>query len=411
MKRLPLLLSATALALALGATAAAQAPVTIYIAGANADRATTNTAVPKLLTGTLTFAGSNADPTRANFATWTGGSFNGTPVTVKASYLGATAGIAAVAGNLQIRFLPNGATGGSNPDPTIGSNPNESAVPDIAMSSQSQASTPFIGSYQGRIYEDLTPYDNIVSVLGFRFIASKGFPGDNITSQAAQLLYQNGAAPLATFTQNPLDKNKTVFATGRNLDSGARYVSMSEVGVGLFSIVKHFRPTITGASGGVGGTVASHELWPRETVSGVDSLFPGNSGANTGSGLAGFLTATLSEAAYKVGNANATAGYYIGYLSTQDTDNIAVPNGAVTLKFNGVPYSEEAVREGRYTLWSYEHLYYNSATATGGGVKKTFADALANQIKSVDASISGIFVDTMNVSRQIEGGLVSPNYF
>jgi hypothetical protein len=112
-----------------------------------------------------------------------------------------------------------------------------------------------------------------------------------------------------------------------------------------------------------------------------------------------------------VGNANATAGYYIGYLSTQDTDNIAVPNGAVTLKFNGVPYSEEAVREGRYTLWSYEHLYYNSATATGGGVKKTFADALANQIKSVDASISGIFVDTMNVSRQIEGGLVSPNYF
>ena len=123
------------------------------------------------------------------------------------------------------------------------------------------------------------------------------------------------------------------------------------------------------------------------------------------------FTATLTSGAYTIGNANATAGYYISYLTPTDADGIALAHGGVELKWNGVPYSTQNIQEGKYTFWVYEHVFYNAATATANGLAKQFADALANQIKTVDASVAGIFLDTVQVSRQAEGALVTPNYF
>lgn len=404
-----------ALGLIAGAlTATAQTPVTIYIAGANADRVATNTAIPHILQGQLTYAGSNSDPTKANFVMWTGGTFNGTPVTVKASYLGATAGIASVGGNLAVRFLPDSATGGSNADPTVGSNPNDPAVPQIAMSSAFVSSSPFNGTYQGHTYEDLTPQDQILSVLGFKWVASKNFPADNITPQIAQLLWQNGKVPLAMFTGDPADEHKIVFATGRNQDSGARFVAQAESGVGINAVIKQYKPTISGAGPGaggatVGGTVTSHALWPVETTFSGSSLFKGNSGASSGSTLAPYLTAVLGSNTYTAADPNATAGFYISYLSEQDADTVAIANGAVALKWNGVPYSRQAIQEGNYTFWGYEHLLYRAATT---GIFRQFGDTLALQIKTTDAGPAGqIFIDTMKVSRQSDGGVISPTYF
>ncbi|MGB8165875.1 MAG: hypothetical protein WCF18_00090 [Chthoniobacteraceae bacterium] len=399
--------------IALAAASTAPAQTVLYVAGANGDRATTNTAIPKLLTGTLVFKGTNTDPTKANFAIWEGGSFNGTPVTVKAAYIGATGGIAAVAGSLPVKFLPNSATAGiNNADPTSGSNPNDPQVPDIAMSTNFVSSSPFIGTYQGHFYEDLTPQDQIVSVVGLKWVASKGFPGDNITPQLARYLWANGSAPLALFTGNPADQNKIVFATGRNLDAGQRFAAQAESGIGINAVVKQYKPTITGASAGVGGfvtggTVNSHALWPVETFSGVSSQFLGNSGATTGANLAPFLTATLGSGTYS-SIPGATAAYYVSYLTPGDADTIAIPNGAVELKWNGIPYSDAAIQQGKYTFWVYEHLFYRAAT---NGIQKTFGDTLANQIKTVDAAVSGIFLNTVKVSRQEEGGLVTPTYF
>ena len=410
-------LLAGAAALALAATASAQ--TVIYIAGSNGDRTVTNTAIPKLLTGTLTFKGTNTDPLRANFGTWTGGSFNGQPVTIKVAYIGATGGIAAVAGSLPVKFLGNSAQAGvNNPDPTVAGNDNDSQVPVITMSTNFVSSSPFINTYQGHFYEDLTPQDQRVGVIGLKWIASKGFPGDNITPQQAQYLYANGSAPLALFTGDPNDKNKVVFATGRNTDAGQRFAAQAEAGIGINAVVKQFKPTITGATGNpaVGGTINSHVLWPVETFSGVNSQFPGNSGASTGANLAPFFTATLGAGAFTsdgTGTANSafqnfTAGYYIGYLTPSDADSIALPGGAVELKWNGVPFSNQAVREGKYTFWVYEHLFYRGGTT---GIEKDFGDQLATQIKTVDAAVGGILLDTVNVSRQAEGSLVTPKYF
>ncbi len=400
-----------AFALAVVSASTASAVTVIHIVGANGDRATTNTAIPKLLTGTLTYAGTNADPTKANFATWTGGSFNGTPVTIKVAFIGATGGIAAVAGQLPVRFLPDGATGTSNADPTVGSNPNESAIPDFTLSTNFQSTSPFSGTYLGHSYSELT--DIIVSVVGLKWIGSKNFPGNNLTTQQAQLLFGAGKAPLALFTGSSSDQNKTVFATGRNTDAGQRYVALAESGLGINAVVKHYKPVIVGSGTGVGGfvvggTVTTHALWPIETFSGVSSQFLGNSGATTGANLAPYLTVVLGPNAYKVGNNSATAGYYISYLTPGDADTIAIPNGAVELKWNGVPYSTQNIQEGLYTFWTYEHVMYNESLS---GTPRTFADALATQITDVDASVAGIFLNSVNVSRSGEGTLVTPNYF
>ena len=406
------------LALAL-ANAAAADPIVIHIAGSNGDRATTNTAIPKLLGGTPVFAGTNSTPTSANFGTWTGGTYGGVPVTIKVAFIGATGGIAAVAGSQTIHFLPDGATGGSNPDPTTAPS-FDAAVPDFTLSTNFQSTSPFSGVYQGHTYDTLT--DNIVAVVALKWIASKNYPvaDKNLTTQEAQLLFSTGRVPLALFTGNPADQNKIAFSTGRNTDAGQRYVAFSESGLGVNAVVKQYKPVIVGSGSGVGGyvvggTVTSQALWPVETFSGQSSLFPGNSGATTGANLAPYLTTVLGSNAYTLTGTDgvaqlpdATEGYYISYLTPGDADSIAIPNGAVELKWNGVPYSVQAIQEGLYTFWTYEHILYKPDLA---GTARDFADALVTQITDVDATVAGIKLNTMHVSRLGEGTQVTPNYF
>lgn len=413
MKKIISLFAAVA-SFATAATVSAQTD--IFIAGSNGDRTATNTAIGHLLTG-ATFSGNNADPTKANYGVFKGGTFNGNPVNVYVSFIGATGGIKAVAGSQLVKFVPSTSTG-VVPDPTVTGNPNQTAVPDFAMSTNFQATSPYTGVYQGVTYQTLT--DQLIGVTGLKWLGSKNFPGDGVTSQQLEALYLSGALPLAFFTGNPADENQTVYAIGRNTDAGQRYIALAEPRTGgsnlsaVTAIIKQWKPTITGAAAGVGGfivggTVNSQTLWPVETVSGVSSQFPGNSGYSSGANLAPTLTATIGSSVYTVENPNATAGYYIGYLTPGDADTIAIPNGAVELKYNGVPYSAQNVREGKYTSWVYSHLLYRSSIT---GLKKTFADTLANQIKTTDAVAGGgILIDTVNVQRFSEGGNITPIYF
>jgi len=87
-----------------------------------------------------------------------------------------------------------------------------------------------------------------------------------------------------------------------------------------------------------------------------------------------------------------------GYTSAP---TVAFKSGAA-LAWNGVTYSATAVREGQYTFWGYEHLNYRSGYASS-----SIADQLANQIKTADATVSGIALSTMNVGRPVEGGPVT----
>lgn len=410
-------------ALTFGGVALADDPIVIYISGANGDRATTNTAINNILTG-ATFVGGSL--TGANYGIFKNGQFNGTSVTVKVSYQGAAAGISQVAGSLPGYFL----TDSSTADPTVPGNPRDDSVPQIAMSTNFQATTPFLGLYQGHLYEDLGANDTLVSVVGLKWYASPSFPGTNITPQLAQYLFTAGSVPLSFFTGQATDRNKIVFATGRNLDAGQRFVAQAESGIGIYGTVKQYQATIANQSSDSagykhGGQVTSHKLFDPQTTSGVNSVFPGNGGVDTGKNLSAYVSATLEANAYTLGGtlqsvdasgntAPITAGYYVTYLTPQDGD-VAVGYGATELSWNGVPYSVQNVAEGRYTFWTYEHLFYRNSLATSTAPKdvliKSFADALAARIQNFDATVAGIKLNDVFVTRSGEGTVVKAKYY
>ncbi len=127
--------------LAIGALGLASASLsfadTINIVGSNGDRQATQTAIAHILgrnNNTWTFQGVtgyasgtggsgtvSSVPTGSNYGVWNG-TFNGTPVVIKVSFIGAAGAVAAVAGSLNAPFcVPNTpANTGNLPDPTTG---------------------------------------------------------------------------------------------------------------------------------------------------------------------------------------------------------------------------------------------------------------------------------------------------
>lgn len=431
-------------ALAFAAASTTQAQTVIRLVASNGDRTATQTAISKLLAPGWTYRGVNGNTsssgslgvaTGANFGTWAG-TYNGNAVIIKTNYAGALAGISAVAGNTDQRFdTSNGAGTGTVPNPLDGEELGvdyELGKADFGFSTNFQSTSPFNGVFEGVTYNEVV--EEIVGVSPLGFYASPGFPtnGANITTQLAQLLYTTGAVSLAQFTGDfTADSKKYVFAIGRNTDAGQRFGAYAEIGLGTTSTVRVWQPTITGqtTNGNVvsGGIAESQELWPAETISGISSPL-GSGGYNGGATLAPTLTTVLGPNAYKGRYfdsdteifeflyPNAEAGYYIGYLTPGDgnprvlgtTGLVPAGSRGVPLKFNGVELNDENVRNGRYTAWLYNRILKPQSGLTG--LKETFANALRDQIRNVDApSGGGLFDDeTFKVKRYTDGGLVVP---
>lgn len=225
------------------------AQVTIYFAASNGDRNATQVAISRLLTnwsyqgltGSSTGAGGenqavDNNSRGSNAGTWNG-TWNGTNVIIKTNYAGALAGIAAVADpTLQVRFDSTNGRGGV----AIPSNPNTATNPahfitsnvDFGLSTNFQSTSPFIGEYNGRTYNNISEIPVGISQLGF--YASPGFQNTgvtNITTQQAKLLYDTGVVPLALFTGNwATDSKKYIYALGRNTDAGQRFAAQQEIG-------------------------------------------------------------------------------------------------------------------------------------------------------------------------------------
>ncbi len=428
-------------ALALTTAGIASAQTVIRIVASNGDRTATQTAISKLLASGWTFQGINGNTssagtlsiaTGANFGAWNG-TYAGNPVIIKVSYSGALAGIAAVASNPKIdqRFVVSNGTGtGSVPNPLTGTTLGvdyELGKADFAFSTNFQSTSPFNGVFQGVQYDGVIEENVGISPLGF--YASPGFPGTNITTQLAQQLYTAGSLTADLFTGDPADATKTVWATGRNTDAGQRFGAYTEIGLGTQGQVTVWFPTITGqtTTSGItyGGTVTSHQLWPVAQQPGTFAVPLGSGGYSSGANASVPLTATLGASAYKgeyLDEENttqylypdATAGYYIGYVTPGDanprvlgtTGVVPVPNRGTSLTYNGVALTDANVKSGRYTAWLYNRILKPTSGLTG--LKLTFADALRDQIKNVDAPAGGGLIDdaTVKVKRYTDGGLV-----
>jgi hypothetical protein len=443
-------------ALVLAGASMASAQTTIRIVASNGDRTATQTAISNLLDSGWVFRGINGNATSANLSVATGanfGAWNGTyassPVIIKVSYSGALAGIAAVAGNLDQRFVATDGTGsGSVPNPLTSSNPAdyEIAKADFGFSTNFQSTSPFNGTFQGVTYSTIV--EEIVGVSPLGFYASPGYPGTpvnphgagyehgtykpNITTQLAQLLYTTGSLSLAQLTGDYTSHtNQRVFAIGRNTDAGQRFGAYTEIGLGTTTNVTVWFPTVSGATttSGItyGGNVTSHQLWPVNQQPGTFAVPLGSGGYNSGANLAAALTVALTEPAYK-GNfldennqpqqlfPNATAGYYIGYVTPGDANNRVLGNNGVVpaasrgvaLRYNGVELTDANVRNGTYTAWLYNRILKPQTGLTGA--KLTFANALRDRVRDFDApSGGGLFNDSsFLVKRFTDGGLVVP---
>lgn len=449
----------------LATTGSAYSQTVIRFSASNGDRTATQTSIGKLLTNwsyrgfnnvnVTSQAGGTAftvptSVTGSNFGIWRG-TWNGQTVIIKTNYAGALAGIAAVAGNIDQRFIIGdgvpGAPGSGDPDNNsvlispiatnaVEGTDFETGKVDFGFSTNFQSTSPFNGSFGGNFYQQIV--EEVVGVSPLGFYASPGFPADNITTQQAQLLYSNGSLRVALFTGDwDAHREHIVYAIGRNTDAGQRYGAYAEIGLGTSSSVTVWDPravTVNGVTGGIegdtvtnnirsGGIVKNHKLWPAETISGQYSS-PGSGGFDGGATLAPVLTTKLGPGAYKGeytegGDTyelypDAAAGYYIGYLTPGDGNprvldlvknpnfgqagqpeyidagNIAPENQGKALKYNGVENTSENVRNGRYTAWLYNRFLYPTSwkNTNPATTQMQFGYALRDRVR-IDAPAGG----------------------
>jgi hypothetical protein len=384
---------------------------TTRITGSTAFRGATHTGITNIFdAGTLTYAyldnASGTGTLTSSGAAIFKGNVNGVATTIKTHWSGSEAGIQTVAGspNFTVTYLADGTVtlpppGNKLPSTTVLT---DASIPDVAMSDVYQTSSKFRGTFMGVTYATLNktkktaglPNGQLVGVVQFEFVASNSTPGTltNVTSQNARAVFSTGKTALSLFTGSPADHGFTIYATGRDFDSGTRLTTMAESGLGAQAVVKQYEPF-------KGGTRAltccgaldapPYHLWPAGSVNGVPYGI-GDGGYSSGGDLANAISNTTS------GN---TA--YLTYLGIGDATT-AIGNGAHALNYNGVPYSQTNVQEGRYTFWGYEHLYYRDDILTA---RKTVADKLALQIFNTDAPAP--HYNDMQVSRKTDGGLVT----
>lgn len=356
----------TLLTLALGIVGVAMTqaqPVEITITGATAFRANAYTGIRNLFDAGFAQNPVAGDPSLSNRVTWTGtmsALFGARPVTVKAGFSGSTAGIQSLTANANVTFLSSS---------TPGTFTTVSQTADFAFSDVFQASSAF-----------LTPTleDNNAGVIPFVWVRGTSASASlvNITAQNARGIFNLGYFPLFVLTGNPADVagGEIVNVVGRNSGSGTRAATLSEIGLGALATILQRK------TNGMGGWVDD------ATGFSSNSAIPGqlNSGANTsGEGPGGA----------------------IGYLDLNDATTV-VTGGGTILQYDGVTYSKDAVRHGKYALWTYEHLFNRSPLATD---ETTFRTGLLNQIDTdLATSISAIQTSSMIVSRLADGATITP---
>ena len=427
---------------AIAAVSTAQADTVVHITGSTAFRAATIAAIENVMGGAGNFkaayAGTSGGEAAATYVVLRG-SIASLPaagvVTVKCTWTGSVGGVKTVVQNIDITqtTAPNGWMSATNlpatntvlavasPSYTLdtGTFPGETLKADVTMSDSLQVSTGFTST---------TLTQTQVGVVPFEWVANNGSPAalNNITPLLAQALL-SGGMPLSQFTANLADA-VAVYAVGRDFDSGTRLSCLAETGVGIFGSVQHVQPTISGTAGAAGSSITTLKLWPAATVLG-QSFSIGQSGFASGGTLADNLATPGSSAAATPAGADGVlfgSGWLVGYLGRNDaarackTTSIAT-NTAHRMTWNGVAdwvgpilasgshtsFNDAAIQEGLYTAWETEFLAYRSTFGTSNANGKAVADKVANEIINTTASVSGIKLSTMNVSKPSEGGLVT----
>lgn len=393
-------------ALGFASQASAQAPTVINITGATAFRAAAHTAIINILGGTgvtqYGFAGTSIS--NANHAIFSG-NIDGQPFIIRTSQSGSTAGIRDVVQANSLVYLKTDLVGtadlsisGVQIAASIGAattaNKTETAIARFSFSDVDQA-----------ISNNPTPVlpGAPVGVVPFVFIANVGAPAGltAMTDQLHEAQWSTGQLPLSMYTGNPAD-TKLVLNTGRSNGSGTRATILAETQYGPFRNVVQW-----------GGPDDNTNVAGPEGTGTVSSLaLRGNGGYSSNS----FVRQNLARTSTNV-TVDGTPGQdvvIVSYLTLSDAvaiSDVSGPGtgvGAKALTYNGVAYSEDNVKNGKYSLWGYQQ-FYGPIGITGG--EQTFFDSFTAAIPATLNPLStGIAIPDMNVTRNGgDGGLISPN--
>jgi hypothetical protein len=408
------LLAASALSLALAPVT--QADVTINITGSTAFRSVTMQAIVNTLgsaegawEGTGTALGSS---NKASFK----GTISGISgiVTVNTNWNGSVEGMTIVgAGNATSGWI-NSATATFAPANNgtfgnryaVGAAPKTSLVPTVACSDVYQASTAVTASLQ----------DVIGGVIPFKFVANESAPGTftNMTDQLHELLWATGFQPLSLFTGDAAD-TRQVYAVGRDAGSGTRATRLAETRYGITKPVTQWR--VTTAS----GVASVFRLWPSQVEEPTppsgsfnDATLLGNGGYTSGSSIATIMGSTSASVELQDGTgfslATGQSVVAVSHLGLGDAA-VAITAGAKELTYNGAVYSQDNVRNGKYTAWGYLHVLNQTGALSADQVlaRDAIVNAFGSSLLPFGATVeAGIDVNAMAVSRSEDGGLVGP---
>ena len=363
---------------------------------------------------------------------------------IVAHWTGAEAGIQSAAGPADglsnaatLTFFPTNTVGWTNA-PASGSLATVPHTVGITFSENFQSSSIFNGRINGVTYGTLSGWDGsdgIVAVSVYSFAASKGFPTNaSITSQAASQIFAAGNVPLTLITGSAADATNSVWLIGRNLDSGARLNILAEIGYGIRTPVTEYAVATNYTGGGVTiaslkGTTSTNTLllYPSETINGISSITPGNSGYGSGATLVSFLSNSYAPGtSLRIGAATAApvgtnpasisytpaprsgTNFLIGFSAVPDITKVTNA-GVIPVAYNGVPFSTNAVAQGQYTLWGYEHIYISpNASVTDRTLGQNLGAIIYNlPTSSLNPAVS---IPDMQAGRNGDGQIIYSNY-
>jgi hypothetical protein len=374
-------LIATAATLAL--FSAAKGQTVIDITGSTAGRSTINTTLGTLLTGESVAWYTTDGRTVTSAASADGAIYKGgtllvnsvaTPVTVRTFWAGSATGVDYVSNQVQLnnKFLATSVTAAgaqlTGVDIVLAPASAET-VAEFGFSDVKQAAT----VYQTNALAEQTD----MYVLPFRWLRTADLSGvSNITSQQVRAHYTGlGEVPKSLYTANAAD-TASVYAVGRDGDSGTRITAFAETGAGAFATVAQWGFTTSGSGASV-------------TISDPAEL--GNGGYASGGSVATIL-----------GGAGLNA---VGYVGVSDATT-AIGNGAVALNYNGVEFTNANVMNGTYTFWC---KYQAIRKQTLSGASASLFSSLKTTLVGLASGSSSIKLTDMKVTRVSDGSDVLPN--
>ena len=426
-------------ALAFAFVASAQATTVIRIGGSSAYRTAAVAAIEAMLTSPVEKAYSNdgTSAAGANAANITGtlttalndnangdGTGNtilaaGESMLIKCSWTGSAGGIDNVANSSVSgtrKFMVDSVTGAV--DMSVAANVSATEVPDIAFSdvATSSAGVSFVESGNAGCLGNVQSTNvDPVGVIPFKWLISSGpsasisTTGTNMTSQIVRALAPAGKIKLKAFT-GVITDNSYVLLTGRDPDSGTRITALGEAGFSPATAVQQWVTSKDGTSMWDGkianGTPTSKILAPTAAVN-SHSFSGGNSGFASGGTLAASLMFTT-------GSNVAVAYLSVGDAGTALTGTTGQTATIREMTYNGIPFSVDNVKNGKYTFWTFEHMYYRTTDAQDGGNATafigSFAEQLAVKAAAQPSQSAGKYlnVNDLNVTRAADADVITP---